>query len=176
MISLPLDEAYLQWLYSQVGDVENKRSSKSYWNLFRQLYTKEFIWLVPNDDNRVEDGKALRDRFIEELRLTDVDPEWMDMGCSFLEMVLGLSKRLAFDTESEPSDWFWHFMNVLKLDIYNDNIAIPHAKVNNILDTVIWRLYRKDGHGGLFPLKHPQEDQTKIEIWYQLSAYLLENS
>ena len=28
--------------------------------------------------------------------------------------------------------------------------------------------------GGFFPLAFPKEDQTKVEIWYQMSGYLEE--
>lgn len=175
MFSLPLDELYLQWLYGQVADVRQKAPSKSYWRLFKQLYTTEFVWWVPNDDNRVEDGKQLRYIFLHELGLTTVDRNWMDMGCSFLEMLIALSGRLEFESEDSAENWFWHLLHVLDLDIYTDNLQIPHEDVEDTLMRVIHRTYRKDGHGGLFPLRHPHEDQTEIEIWAQLNAYLMEN-
>jgi hypothetical protein len=37
------------------------------------------------------------------------------------------------------------------------------------------RLYTTSGYGGLFPLEEPKEDQRKVEIWYQMMAYLGEN-
>ena len=55
-----LDEDYLTWLYSQVGSVKLRNKAKSHWSLLRQMYTKEFIWLIPNDDNLLEDGRDLR--------------------------------------------------------------------------------------------------------------------
>ncbi len=174
MISLPLDDAYLEWLYAQVGPVREKRSSKTYWNLLRLLYTKEFIWLIPNDDNRVEDGRELRHEFVNSLNLHHIDREWMSLGCSFLEMLIALSGRFAFEAGGDRAYWFWHFLRVLDLDIYTDNMQLPLEKIDDTLDTVIWRTYRSDGHGGLFPLKHPHEDQTEVELWYQLGAYLLE--
>lgn len=174
MIDVPLDEAYLEWLYGQVGPISEKHPSRTFWNLFRKLYIKEFIWLIPNDDNRVEDGRGLRRAFIEELDLVNVDRNWMELGCSFLEMLISLSERVSFEDGASTPDWFWHFLNVLDLDIYADNIAIPYETVDDTMDTVIWRTYRSDGHGGLFPLKHAKEDQREVEIWYQMSAYLLE--
>ena len=33
----------------------------------------------------------------------------------------------------------------------------------------------QDGFGGLFPLKHAKKDQRKVEIWYQLQNWLMEN-
>jgi hypothetical protein len=44
--------------------------------------------------------------------------------------------------------------------------------VEDILDTCIWRTYQPDGQGGFFPLAWPEEDQTKVELWYQIAAYI----
>ena len=175
MFTLPLDELYLRWLYGQVADSQERSRSRSYWSIFRQLYKTEFIWWVPNDDNRVEDGKQLRYIFMHELGLTSVDQAWMDSGCSFLEMLIALSGRLECGSDDSAVDWVWHGMHTLEFDIYNDNAEIPHEDVEETMMRVIHRTYRKDGYGGLFPLRHPHEDQTEIEIWAQLNAYLLEN-
>lgn len=171
----PVDELYLKWLYDQIGSVKVKNLRRSYWNLARQLYTKEFVWLIPNDDNRVEDGRDLRQEFIEQHDI-DVDPNWMELGCSFLEMAIGLSRRLSFEAEGEPRDWFWKLMGNLHLDGCNDGMrTYPHEAVEAILDRVIWRTYKHTGEGGLFPLRHAQCNQQDVELWYQLSAYLLED-
>ena len=175
MIEQPLDELYLTWLYNQVGSVKAKRSSRTYWSLLRQLYTKEFVWFVPNDDNRAEDGKELRYEFINDEGLEDVDPEWVTLGCSMLELLIGLSRRLTFETDREPQYWFWEMLKNIGLESYNDKVhPYPHKEIDAILERVIWRTYDRDGHGGLFPLKRATKDQRKIELWYQLSAYLLE--
>ena len=171
-----LDELYIQWLYSQVASVRLRNPSRTYWRILRQLYVKEFIWIIPNDDNRVEDGRDLRYEFIEELGLRDIDEAWLRQGCSFLEMLIGLSRRLSFEDDGEPRTWFWKLMENLNLEQYNDNALIPEQEVDDILDTVIFRTYRRDGRGGLFPLRNARYDQRDVEIWYQLSAYLLENT
>jgi hypothetical protein len=174
VINKPLDELYLTWLYGQIGRIRQRRSSKSYWSLARQLYNKEFIPLVPNDDNRKADGKELRYEFINDEDIQDVDPNWMDLGCSMLEMLIALSRRLGFETGEEPREWFWHMIRNVHLDQYNDMAGVPHDKVDDIIDRVIWRTYHPSGRGGLFPLKNAHEDQRRVELWYQLSAYLLE--
>lgn len=175
----PLDERYLRWLYSQVASVRLKNPSRTYWSLMRALFTTEFVWFTPNDDNRVEDGRDLRFEFINEEGVVDTDPNWMTIGCSFLEMLLGLSRRLAFESswDSEASEWFWHLLGNLNLEGFNDaHLKTDEQKgyVAHVLETVIWRNYRDDGFGGLFPLRNPHEDQRKVELWYQMSSYLLE--
>lgn len=139
----------------------------------RQLYTTEFVWIVPNDDNRVEDGRDLRLRFLEDENIVDVDAEWMGFGCSFLEMLIALAGTLSFETNKTSRFWFWHLLENLGLDSFTDN-RYEEEYVDEVVQRVIWRKYASNGHGGLFPLRYADEDQRKVEIWYQLSAYLLE--
>jgi hypothetical protein len=137
----------------------------------------EFIWLIPNDDNRLEDGKDLRYEFLDEEGIDEVDPDWMSLGCSVLEMMLGLSRRLSFEAEGKPRDWFWHLIENLGLTHLNDKDYDDRTRelVDETFGRVIFRLYERNGQGGLFPLRHPKENQQNVELWYQLSAYLLEN-
>lgn len=168
-----LDDLYLTWLYSQVGDVKVRNKSRTYWNLFTQLYSKSFVWLVPNDDNRVQDGLDLRDQWTMESGISP-DPQWMASDCSFLEMLVGLSRRLAFEGEGHPPVWFWHLIQNLGLHECTDRSRYNQSEVNDRLDIVIWRLYDPSGRGGLFPLRYPKHDQREVEIWYQMNEYLLD--
>lgn len=173
METAPLDELYLEWLYSQVADPENSKSFTSYWNLAKVLYTKEFIWLVPNDDNRLEDGKDLRYEFSMTKRV-EVDEVWDSLGCSMLELMVGLSRRLAFEAGGEPHFWFWRLIQNLGLSPYHDRRRLPKQDVDDVLNMVIFRNYKPNGHGGFFPLRRSRKNQRHVELWYQLSAYVLE--
>ena len=168
-----LDDIYLSWLYSQVGDVKVRNTSKTYWELFRQMYDTKFVWLIPNDDNRIQDGLDLRHEFLVESGF-DYNDRWLNSECSFLEMVLALSRRLAFEGEGHPPVWFWHLMENLGLQHCTDRSAYDKSEVDARLGIVIWRLYEPDGRGGLFPLRHPKHDQTQVELWYQMNEYLLD--
>lgn len=169
MTGEPLEELYFKWLYGQVGSTKRK----THWNLLRQLHTKEFVWVVPNDDNRLEDGRDLRHEFCEDEDLAASD-EWMHYGCSMLEMLVALSRRLQFEDDKPAREWFWELMFNLNLVEFTDDHELPKQEIDEILDEVIWRTYQENGQGGLFPLKWPEEDQRDVEIWYQLSAYLQE--
>lgn len=176
-MSETLDDLYLEWLYAQVGSVKLKRPERTYWALIKQLYTKEFVWIVPNDHNRIEDGQALRDEFMDAQGWEEIDEDWMGLGCSMLELFLGLSRRLAFQTGHEPREWFWHLIKNLDLAKYTDAVKrTPEVieEINDTLERIIWRTYNYDGSGGLFPLEEAPRDQRKTEIWYQLSTYLLD--
>lgn len=173
-MSRPLDELYFDWLYDQVGADSDTRSRKTYKKLLTQLFFKEFVWIVPNDDNRAEDGKDLRREFLEGRGIRDVNDDWIVIGCSMLELFIGLSRRLSFEADGDPRDWFWKLIQNAKLQRFSDNSRYSKNSVDEILDRLIWRTYNSDGQGGLFPLTRAHEDQRDVELWYQLSAYLLE--
>lgn len=179
MTTTGLDGDYLDWLISQVTSPRQRRSNavRSYFKIMKQLHEKEFFWLVANDDNRQLDGLELRNEFLEDIqyRIGEDDEEWASAGCSVLELLVGLSRRLADLDGGEPRIWFWRMMRNLGLDQLDDQIPYDWEDVDEILSTFIYRTYEPDGSGGLFPLQNPREDQRKVEIWYQLNAYLLEH-
>lgn len=177
-MSAYLDELYFEWLYGQICVKKNRNPAASYWKLFEVLYKKQFVWIIANDDNRADDGKDLRYECLQanNLEPDDVDQDWLKLDCSFLELLIGMSRRLAFLTGSEPVEWFWEMLENLDLRKYNDMVHMPLRQVENILDQVIWRTYRRNGSGGLFPLNRPREDQRDVELWYQLNAYIEERA
>lgn len=175
-MSEPLDELYFQWLYSCVADPEQ---DFTYWNVLRVLYETEFVWNVPNDENRVGDAKALREKFIntQGIRLRRSDKDWVDIGCSMLEVMVALSERLEYEAdEGRAHYWFWVLMENIGLSEFNDSYELPEEHVRDVLEMVIHRYYQPNGHGGFFPLKNPQDDQRHVELWYQLNEYVMERN
>ena len=157
---------YYDWLVSQI-DIPN---GKKYKGLFERMHNTEFPWTVPNDDNRVHDGLDLRYEFAEDNR-KDLVLE----GVTFLEVLVGLSRRVAFTAGGTAPKWAWMLIKNLKLHKCSDPLTRDKLdKVSDILDAVIWRTYDPSGRGGFFPLNQPSEDQTKIEIWAQMNAYVIE--
>lgn len=169
-----LEEPYLEWLYGLVASSRERAKSRTYWTLFKQLNTKEFVWLVPNDDNRIEDGKDLRLEFLHENGETDIDINWLEQGCSMLELLLSLSRHCAFESGGTAKHWFWHLIGNLQLEECTDASGYSESAVDEVLDRVIFRQYDYHGIGGLFPLRNPEQDQREVELWYQLNAYLIE--
>jgi hypothetical protein len=168
-----LDEEYLTWLYSQVGDVKERNRSLTYWTLFRQMHSIEFVWMVPNDDNRVQDGRGLRDEWVTECKISVEPSSLRTRGCSFLEMLIGLSRRVAFEADGHVGTWFWHLIHNLGLLGCTDRSRYNQQEVDDRIKTVIFRTYDRNGRGGLFPMRHARKDQREVEIWYQMNAYLL---
>jgi hypothetical protein len=158
------DQRYFEWLISQI----HVPTDKTYQELFERLHNTEFVWMVPNDDNRVADGLDLRREFEHEVMV--------DKGASVLEVLVALSRRLAFIANGQDAPhWAWKLLkNVGLTKAFDPWTRNKSEKVEQILEDLIWRTYHPNGQGGFFPLKNPTEDQTRIEIWYQLNAYVME--
>ena len=162
---------YFNFLCSMI----NADREQDYEALLEELFMIIFYPLIPNDDNRAHDGKQLRNIYMNQAGQPALFFSLLDDECSVLEMLIGLSLRLEFETaqskwEKTSSEWFWILIDNLGLTALNS--------LTDIRDRVmvfLKREYKSNGDGGLFPLKYPKNDQRTVEIWYQMSAYILEN-
>lgn len=168
-----VSEIYFTWLTDRVDFDFGQTNGATYIELMNILHSKEFVWIVPNDDNRLEDAMALRTQFLDEMGITNPGSFLMDSPLSVLEVILGLSLRCAFAGGGTPPQWAWRLIENLDLHNMSDPITSrKRERIEDILDTLIYRNYEPDGVGGLFPLTHPNDDQRKVEIWYQMNAYI----
>jgi hypothetical protein len=168
MTTTKTDYDYYDWLVSQI-DIPNNRE---YSQLFERLHNVEFVWLVPNDDNRIGDALDLRTYFLDgrkgALHL---------QGATMLEILVSLSQKVQFTAGGNSRKWAWKLLKNLKLTRMNDPLSEDDLnRVDEILYDLIWREYEFNGQGGFFPLKDPKEDQTKVEIWFQMNKYVIEMS
>lgn len=167
-----LAQEYLEWLAPQLRPNDGGDPARGYFGLASVMAEREFEVVVPRDDNRVGDGRDLRLDFCRYLRIpSDVRDE---LGpCSFLEVLIGLSRRLAFAAGGSSEGWAWQLVTNLELHRMWDPIGRAKAqKIAHILDRCIRREYEPNGQGGFFPLAWPDEDQRQVELWYQMSAYI----
>jgi hypothetical protein len=160
-----VEQQYFEWLISQI----NVQGTRTLYDLFEVLFTVEFVWTVPHDDNRLQDGLDLRTEFFNGQKING------NKGATVLEVLIALSRRLAFTAGGRAEDWAWQLLTNLRLNKMTDPFTENKArKVHHILETLIWRQYREDGFGGFFPLNWPDKDQTQVEIWYQMQKYVNE--
>lgn len=171
----PLENLYFNWLYAKVASVPNPTPSLTFEVLLRTLHNTEFAWLLPGDDNRAEDGKELRREFLVLADIPD-NVEWRtQIPCSVLEMLIAFAKRAEMQTETSAREWFWVMLRNLSLDGVNDASGVEPEEIQEVVHHFLWREYRRDGDGGLFPLNVPKRDQTELEIWYQFCDYLADH-
>lgn len=168
---------YFEWLENQVLYFDDRNT---YHKLLSKLHSLPYISVIEQDENRASDGIYLRNLYFGEY---DVDRNIIDSSCSFFEFLLGLARRMNFVFssvyEDRTKDCFWTLIrNMTDTDPTNlsDDIfgEYEHAIVCEAVDRIIYRKYHEDGTGGLFPLKHPRENQRNVEVWYQMNQYLAE--
>lgn len=163
----PIEKSYFNWLCAKVLEDD----SQDYASLMVILYETEFVWVLHEDTHRVADAIELRENFLRETESNG--GEILDQRpCSIFELLLSFADRASFQTDIPTKDWFWEFIANLRLDIYRTVSKREEAKIQDVLNTFTWRRYAPNGLGGLFPLASTDEDQTKVELWYQFFAYL----
>ena len=168
-----LNHRYHNWLRDLVD-----RPGSFYDILFAVAWETTYEYSVPYDENRAEDGLRLRDTFEH-----DTSTMLPDLGqCRMLEFLVALSIRLNettydWDKPDETSNWFWKLIFNMGLHKFDDTYSDDAwDSIRDAFGYLNLRQYNADGtDGGLFPLKHPREDQRQVEVWYQMMAYLTEN-
>ena len=170
-----IQNEYFEWIFDLVC---GKRYAKnvSYRKLLMHLHNTEFIYFIPKDANRAEDGLDLRYRFTLVVDNNDA-LEYLDGPCSVLEMMAALAIRCEENIMDDPnvgdrtSQWFWGMVVNLGLGSMTDDM-FDREIVDYILDKFLNREYEPNGEGGLFTIRDCEKDLRKFEIWYQLCWYL----
>lgn len=165
---------YFEWMYDLVSGDRFARMN-TYRKLLTFLHDCEFVYFVPYDENRAEDGISLRYRYCllhecEEL-------EWcLDGPCSVLEMMIALAIRCETLMDSNlmgdrTGQWFWDMVATMGLGSMNDS-NFNEWLVADVVTRFLNREYEADGRGGLFRVRDWDRDMRSVEIWHQLMAYI----
>lgn len=137
----------------------------------RSLSRHSFISLLEHDENRALDGIELRREYEEYARMAAPSGP-----CSILEVLIGLARRMAYITydpdlsdEDQLSLWFWEMID-------NLDINPLRGADSNMMKILCWieRRFDKNGEGSPFPLRFSRKNQKRVELWYQMQAYILE--
>lgn len=192
-----ISEAYRKWLINKF--INKGKRADIYTKLLYALFHEEYYYLIPNDMNRGEDGKNLRNRFIESRRgqrlaarktINENDiVESMEMlgKPNMLEVMVSICLYMedmtrSFVPDNSATYWMGRLIDNLNLadltnDVYdklNGDIAVHDA-----VEKVLSRTYDKLGRGSLFPMRDSKRnrhrDYRDVEIWYQMQTWLGEN-
>lgn len=170
-------DEYFEWMVEMVSD----ETYLSYRKLLCYLHDIEFIYILPMDGNRAQDGIDFRYRFgYENGYSRDQIKKYLDVRpCSIFEMMVAL----AFDAEEHIMDddsygnrtgqWFWTMIVSLGLGRMDDT-HFNRRYVDQVIDDFLNRNYEPNGKGGLFTVQNPPMDMRDTEIWYQFMWYLNE--
>lgn len=165
---------YFEWMYDLVCD-GRFADSITYRRLFELLHNTEFVYFIPHDENRAEDGISMRYHYCVSHECEDL--EWyLDGPCSILEMMIALAIREEHimsdpDKGDRTAQWFWSMISSLGLSGMTD-YNFDEEFVNDSVAKFLNREYSPDGKGGLFTIRKWKRDARTAEIWHQLLAYL----
>ena len=160
MIRDEIINSYFNWIYDLVCG-ERFSSNISYRKLLMHLHNTEFVYLIPRDKNRAEDGISLRYRYA---RCQEHDESIDFIRCE--ETIMDDPKR-----GDRTGQWFWGMVTNLGLGSMND-INYNKFFVENVISRFLNRKYDPDGKGGLFTVRNCDQDLRKVEIFYQLCYFL----
>ena len=165
---------YFEWMYDiMCGDRFAK--SITYRQLFTFLHDVEFTYFIPHDENRADDGIALRYRFCSNNGYEDME-YYLAGPCSVLEMMVALAIRCEERIMCDPdkgdrtAQWFWSMITSLGLSSMTD-YNYNEWLVNDVITRFLNREYDRNGKGGLFTIRRWDRDARDAEIWHQLLAY-----
>lgn len=181
-----MNDDYFEWLISIVNGDDPDCSFRL---LLGTMHTYIFKWYLCLDEDRANDGMGLREDFLDDGLLANtysastID-EFLSQPCSVLEMLIGLAIRIQEDIMWNPDKgdrtptWFWLMIRNLGLNDLDDDHFYGVESNDRILDTLdIWmeRRFKPNGEGSIFPIFESVTDFRNTLIWYQMSAYFLEN-
>jgi hypothetical protein len=170
---------YFNWLCSLICGEEDLPEQMTFNKLLMRLHKTKFKYTIRKDQNRAEDGKTLRWRFICNMGYQDNSDELLRClggSCSVLEMMIALAIRCE-DVMDEPrignrtSQWFWGMVVNLGLGSMSDT-RYDKQLVDETITRFLKREYEPNGKGGLFTIRNCDYDLRTVEIWLQLCWYL----
>lgn len=156
---------YREWLLKtcQFGN-------PNFTKLMNYLLLYPFTVIIPFDQNRVLDAKALRDGY-----------GLYNGPISVLEVLIALAIRMdrefvGYPGSPNPQIMFWEFLSNLGLTRFDDThyYSTEQIKVSTIVKRFVNRLYDQNGVGGIFPLHRTDRDQRQLELWSQMNEYIME--
>ncbi len=171
-------DSYFNWMIYKINGGGIYFCPQHYYWLLERLDSIEFTWLLPGDENRAQDGIDLRKRYISTPLGDERDVE-SRTWCSMLEMMVALSIRCEEHIMDDPdkgdrvSLWFLTMVKSLGLSEMHDKHYISD-EVDQIIENFLTRNYKPNGKGGLFWIPCYKGDMRKMEIWYQMQAYMIE--
>lgn len=176
MNDISLDSAYFSWLTDQISSYAEERVAYS--TLLKTLYETPFDSVDGLDDNRVVDGIFLRKSFLFETGIKNASIEWVQMDCSFFEMLVAISSRMSIMMDYDQEYCFWKMLNNMRLVYSDDEMTYMGSLVVDRIEKVINRSYESNGEGSIFPLQNPPYgwDSTKQEVLIQMYEYIKENT
>lgn len=158
---------YYIWLIDQI-DFD---SHSDYSKLLEYLHNKNYIWVNPMDENRMDDGLALRGIFED---CTDFqDYSSLVRPCSVLEMLIAFASRIhvdVMDMAYSVAYWFWIMLDNLGLGKCTDDnfdVEMVEKVLNKWLkhEEILTKSEKKSGIFYQISGKNDGDEWTRMQTW-----------
>ncbi|MBO7449066.1 MAG: hypothetical protein J6U54_01745 [Clostridiales bacterium] len=165
---------YYEYLISKVRTSdETALYLANHENLLMKLFKQPFIFTIPMDSNRYEDGISLRYRYEEDTGHLYSEEE----PCNMLEMIVALAVRIENDFMGDEKgntigNWFVYMINSLG---FPEDSLLTDEQFYYILNNFYTHSYSNDGSGGgcLFYIPGFKGDLRQMEIWNQMNCWIM---
>jgi len=177
MTNIDIKKGYFDYLVEKVCDKKHKRVD--YIPLLDLLHSIPFTVVIEMDENRVNDGAFLRERYLQSEDLYAYLYEFDDEKVSCLEVLIGIADRLEYEVGNimegdHTSDRFWLLLRNLDIEKYTSDNYKPLVVKEKVRNWMMLK-YKKNGVGSIFPVKHSQKNMKSLQICDQMSIYIEEN-
>lgn len=158
---------YKRWLMYQIG---GSSECRNYTLLLDELYDIPFRYVVPSDQNRIEDAYALRSEFLD-----SYDWPRITNKASVLEVLIALARKidedLMYDEEfgDRTEEWFWVMVRNLGICLSNSHYdsQFVEERVNQWMDrTPYVTIFDESVYDGMTRSKRASAD-----IWLLANKY-----
>lgn len=175
---------YLCWLMNQCQ--LEAAGPDGYLSLCEILLDTYFLSLIEFDENRAEEGKALREEWAESVCGDTFDTDLLPYTCTMLELILVMARRMAYEMadsqyEAGVGKWVMEILEnaglaTFRNDYFETDPEYHGNRIKAILKDIIYRRYLHTGDGGFFPAKfYTTKDYRHMELLTQMNNYLAEN-
>lgn len=184
-----VSRAYFDWIL----DIVDVRDTiyPDYSSTIHYLFSREFYYIIQNDDSREADGRFLRVDFENLGQFADYHALW-DGPASVLEVLIAMARRMDedwlrssdFDPNFAAKCFDKMFENLGLYDFSNENIGLKSSRtgtdgfsrLEEVVDRFLNRDFDRDGsNGSPFPLKNCHFNARKEEFWVLMSNFCNEN-
>lgn len=166
---------YIDWLVDCVNVMEDR----DYSDLLYRLSEIEFYPLINYDEDRGDDGIALRELWVIE---TGIQSDLDFGGASVLEVLIGIAKRIEFQLFGSHyiDEWdyvkvFWDMIWNLGLEEFSGTLSRDtFEEIHRIVTLWLNREYFRHKKGNIFIIENDPRNMRKLNIWTQMSLYIRE--
>lgn len=161
---------YSDWLKDQIKD--HVHDINDYTKLLDNLDLINYRWRFVMDENRANAAYNLRREYsyVSGIFLDDV----REGPASVFEVLVGVARNMAEQTEIETGDMFWLMMKNMGLDKLTDDIY-DWRVVERVINPWLDGEFSLNGKGSPFPLKDYEGDATHLDLYSQMNIYIHEN-